>query len=145
MMRIIDLHCDTLYKLSAHNIPLNDPSNEVRLNNDPQTRKLQCYAIWLPDDLSGEQAEKLFFKAYDDLRASCSDLNITLLQPHDDIREAFFENTNTAFFTVENSSALNGRLDNVSRFASLGVRMMTLTWNAHNPIGAVADGIVRVP
>lgn len=138
MIRIIDLHCDTLYKLSAHNIPLNDPSNEVRIIDEPDSCKLQCYAIWLPDDLSEEQAERLFLKASDDLRTSCNELNIGLLQPGNDVREAFFGNSNTAYFTVENSSALNGKLDNVNRFAELGVRMMTLTWNASNAVG---DGV----
>lgn len=137
-MRVIDLHCDTLYKLSAQQIPLNDPSNEVQIVEQPEYHKLQCYAIWLPDDLTSEQAERLFFKAAEDLRASCQTHSITLLRPGEPIREPFLGQPNTAYFTVENSAALNRKLDNVRRFASLGVRMMTLTWNAANAVG---DGV----
>lgn len=137
-MRVIDLHCDTLYKKSALGIPLDCTSNEVRINADENSRKLQCYAIWLPDSLSGDEAEALFFKAHGDLLSECQRLGINLIKPNDDIRKAFQDNVNTAYFTVENSLALNGKPENVKRFADCGVRMMTLTWNASNAVG---DGV----
>ena len=51
------------------------------------------------------------------------------------IKEQFEKNQNSAVLTVENSTALNSKLENVKKFASLGVKMMTLTWNAENPVG----------
>ena len=47
----------------------------------------------------------------------------------------FFKNKNTAYFTVENSLALNGKIENVKKFADSGVKMMTLTWNDSNDVG----------
>ena len=49
---------------------------------------------------------------------------------------AFSKYRNSAFFTVENGKALNGKIENVKRFAELGVRIMTLTWNEMNEIGS---------
>ena len=57
-MRIADLHCDTLYKNVTENIPLDDKRNEVLFDTAPENRKLQCYAIWLPDIYTGAQAEQ---------------------------------------------------------------------------------------
>lgn len=134
-MRVIDLHCDTLYKKATDNIPLDSMKNECRLCNNMNGSKLQCYAIWLPDDLNGDEAEALFFKAASDLKNECERLDIFLPKRGNKLRQAFLNNRNTAFFTVENSSALNGKLENIKKFASLGVRMMTLTWNAENQTG----------
>lgn len=134
-MRIIDLHCDSLYKAVTENISLSDNSLEVKLISDNNDRKLQCYAIWLPDELSYEDSEKLFDKAYSTLIRECRRQNIKLLNSCDNIEKSFLECSNTAFFTVENAKALNHKLENVKRFSKLGVKMMTLTWNGRNDIG----------
>ncbi len=138
-MRIVDLHCDTLYKLITEHKPLDDGSHEVQLPKDGLRHHLQCYAIWLPDSYAGEQAEQTVLYAARQLEAECSRLHIRLLRQKDAVRQAFEKYRATAFLTIENGLALNGSLGNVARFASLGVRMMTLTWNAHNDIGDGAD------
>lgn len=138
-MRVIDLHCDTLYKKSVENIPLDDIDNECQINKKYGNNKLQCYAIWLPDKLSGDEAEKLFFKAADDFKEECKRLDISIIKPGDSVKEKFLSCKNSAFLTVENSTALNGKAENIIEFSKLGVRMMTLTWNASNPVGDGAD------
>ncbi len=134
-MRVIDLHCDTLYKKTVNNTPLDSRDNECQLCRIKGDRKLQCYAIWLPDSLSGDEAEQLFFKAADDLKRECKRLDISFLKSFKGIKEQFEKNQNSAVLTVENSTALNSKLENVKKFASLGIKMMTLTWNAENPVG----------
>lgn len=138
-MRVVDLHCDTLYKHVTGRVPLDSPKNEVPLPERETDRKLQCYAIWLPDSMTGSQAEQLVVKAAKCLQNECERLHIRLLQQGDAVRDLFFQNKNTAFLTIENGLALNGKAENVSAFSALGVRMMTLTWNAHNAVGDGAD------
>ena len=138
-MRVADLHCDALYKHVTEHIPLDAEENETRLVTEPNGHKLQCYAIWLPDSYSGGQAERTVTEAARCLRSECERLGIRLLRQGEDGKAAFERNANTAYFTVENGSALNGKTENVAVFASLGVRMMTLTWNAANCIGDGAD------
>ena len=135
-MNFFDLHCDTLYKAVTEKSELDNPSYEVKLNNDSKSHRLQCYAIWLPDTLDGNAAEKLFFKSADYMKSECNRLGIELLGIGEFTYNAFSKYRNSAFFTVENGKALNGRIENVKRFAELGVRIMTLTWNEMNEIGS---------
>ena len=77
-MNFFDLHCDTLYKAVTEKSELDNPLYEVKLNNDSESHKLQCYAIWLPDALEGNKAEKLFFKSAEYLKSECNRLGIEL-------------------------------------------------------------------
>ncbi len=138
-MDIIDLHCDTLYRAVTEDKSLDSDEMEVRLNDDPGFRKLQCYAIWIPDDCTGEEAEQLWTEARNRIAKECRVHRIALIKPGERASDAFFQNRNSAFFTVENGKALNGKISNVAKYASEGVRMMTLTWNARNEIG---DGVM---
>lgn len=135
-MNFFDLHCDTLYKVVTEKSELDNPLYEVKLNNDSESHKLQCYAIWLPDALEGNEAEKLFFESAEYLKSECNRLGIELFGIGEFLGNAFSKHRNSAFFTVENGKALNGKIENVKRFAELGVRIMTLTWNDNNEIGS---------
>lgn len=137
-MNFIDLHCDTLYKAVTQKSKLDNPSYEVKLNNNSNFNKLQCYAIWLPDNLESKNAEKLFFESADYLKSECNRLGIKLFDIGEFTDSVFSKFQNSAFFTVENGKALNGKIENVKRFAELGVRIMTLTWNDKNEIGSGA-------
>ncbi len=134
-MHLVDLHCDTLYKAVTQNISLDDNAMEVKCDIPDNSKRLQCYAIWIPDDLSSDYAEKLFFTSSDMLEKECKRLDISLVKQNDKINDVFNDNQSSAIFTVENAKALNGKLENVSIFAKLGIKIMTLTWNASNQIG----------
>ena len=110
-MYLIDLHCDTLYKAVTDNIPLDSDAVEVKMESDKQNHKLQCYAIWLPDDYSGEQAEKIFLKSVQLLKKECNRCKISLIDSKDKINDVFNENKYSACFTVENALALNGKIE----------------------------------
>lgn len=134
-MYLIDLHCDTLYKSVVQNIPLDDESLDIKINGKIKNdNSLFCYAIWSPDDLSQSQAEVLFDKAYKKLLSECTRLNINLIDNQTKIN-SIKENKRNAIFTVENSNVLNGKIENVSKLAKCGVKLMTLTWNNENSCG----------
>ncbi|MCQ2514488.1 MAG: dipeptidase [Ruminococcus sp.] len=136
-MKYIDLHCDTLYKSVTQNIPIDSSDMEVKPVLEGDTR-LQCYAIWLPDDFGGDRAEELFFEASQRIVSECNFSKINLIRSFRNL-EKTLQYGNNAVFTVENGLALNGKIENVRKFSELGVRIMTLTWNAHNHIGDGAD------
>ena len=71
-MDIFDLHCDTLYRAVTEDISLDCPAAEVQLNRDADSRRLQCYAIWIPDSCSGEEAERLFRLLADETVTPCA-------------------------------------------------------------------------
>lgn len=138
-MRVVDLHCDSLYESVTRNIPLDDSSLEVVLDDSHSCRKLQCYAVWIPDGYSPQDAEKLFLSGAERLKEECKRLSVELLKPGNGCKKQFEENSNSAYLTIENSLALGNDPDNVRRFANMGARMMTLTWNAENAVGGGAD------
>lgn len=138
-MNLFDLHCDTLYKAVTNNLPLDDKSMQISQILGEDNKRLQCYAIWIPDDYTPEKAEQTFFSAYQRLTSECKRLNIKLIEQNESISDAFKNNKNSALFTIENSTALNSKIGNVEKFAKLGVRIITLTWNASNAVGDGAD------
>lgn len=139
-MQCIDLHCDTLYKSLTQKLPFDSKKMEMRIEDSGIfDRRLQCCAIWLPDDLSEEEAELMFNRSYLRLKDECERLNLYLLGKNDKPYQAFKNNKTSICFTVENSSALNGKIENVKRFADCGVKIMTLTWNGSNSVGDGAD------
>ena len=131
-MRLIDLHCDTLYKSVTENISLDCEKMEVK----PFVNKgLQCYAIWIPDEYSGDKAEEIFLKSANLLQSETKRLGIRLVGKNDRINDIFKKNDYLACLTLENSLVLNSKLENVKKFADLGVKIMTLTWNGRNSVG----------
>lgn len=138
-MNLLDLHCDTLYKSVTENLPLDDKSMQVSQILGENDKRLQCYAVWIPDVYTPEKAEQTFYSAYQRLTSECTRLNIKLIEQNESIADAFKYNKNSALFTIENSKALNGKIENVKKFAKLGVKIITLTWNALNTVGDGAD------
>lgn len=135
-MRLVDFHCDTLYKCVTQNIDFNDKSLEIQTDDIKNcSNKLQCYAVWLPDEMSCENAERFFFDAQKQLHNECAKYNVKLIKQSDKISDCFFKYTNTAVLTVENASALNKKISNVKKFAECGVKIITLTWNGQNALG----------
>ena len=138
-MNLFDLHCDTLYRAVTENIPLDDKSMQVSQILGGDNKRLQCYAIWIPDEYTPEKAEQIFYSAYQKLTSECKRLNIKLIEQNESISDAFKHNKNSALFTIENSTTLNGKIENIEKFARLGVKIITLTWNASNSVGDGAD------
>lgn len=138
-MHLIDLHCDTLYRAITENLHIDSEKMDLQINYSDRDKTLQCFAIWLPDDYSENKAEETFFNSAKLIVDECNRCGIPLVGKDDKIIDCFNNNRYTACFTVENGSALNGKIENVKRFSELGVRIMTLTWNGRNNIG---DGAI---
>ena len=168
---LIDLHCDTLTALTpedAHLLAatqdparreeavsaLTDRSREVNtldlpgrhfsLSAIPEgVRWCQCCAIFIPDGLRGREAISYYECWRDSFYRQMDALvrRVSLCRSAGDIEDAWEQGKAAAVLTVENGSALAGRLDRVEALARDGVQMMTLTWNGENEIasGNVTD------
>lgn len=143
--RLIDLHCDTLTECYSRGIGLNSGDMpHFALDRLPEGLRLcQMMAVFMPDGYRGQEAEDYFNNVYAVYRRQMDEHQgrITPVEDTARIEEALRNNTLAAVLTVEGGSALAGKLDNVRRLWDLGVRMMTLTWNAANEIagGAATD------
>ena len=62
-MRYFDLHCDTMTECAVKDIPLRENTLHVSLEQVKDWEHyVQCYAVWLPDDLRGEAAWQRFLQ-----------------------------------------------------------------------------------
>lgn len=142
MMNFFDLHCDTLTKALDENKELYENDLHISLKRAAKYGYyIQCFAVWIPDELRGAAAMELFNRAYrklifeqkkhEDVFSICRDVN--------DIENPIkSENKIGAILTVEGGAVLGGRLENVNYLREKGVRIMTLTWNGTCEIG---DGV----
>jgi len=145
---MIDLHCDTLTRdqYAKGRTPgtgtLNDPGFHLALGKmPPDARWVQCFAIFIPDQLRGQDAIDFFdryaayFRAqmaqYQDLAAPCRTAG--------ELAAALAAGKCGAVLTVEGGCVLAGRLERVQAIREAGVRMLTLTWNGANEIGSGHD------
>lgn len=148
----IDLHCDSLMMLlsaDAARGTLNDsPYTSVDFKRMAQGGCMaQCFAIFLPpaelwqapwfhhapmtDEayiaaLHGELTQALALHS-DVAALACSAA---------DIRKNHAQGKLSAVLTMEDGRAVDGKLENLDRFHGLGVRALSLTWNAENCFGA---------
>ena len=144
---VFDLHCDTLTSCGvADSIEdtMNDPRQVVALSTLPKnTRWAQCFAIFIPDEYTGHGADEFYNLHQKNFHRQTEKFShLTLLcRTMDNVETAWNTGKIAAILTVENGSALGGRLSNVEKLARDGVRMMTLTWNGENEIasGNVTD------
>lgn len=140
---LIDLHCDTLtdwkYTSTGNLDTLDDPGRVLSLSNIPKgVHWGQFYAIFIPDELRGQEAIDYFDfnrQSFDRQMAQFSD-RVAPCRTCGDMESAFSENKVAAFLTVENGSALAGELHRVKVLADAGVRAITLVWNGENEIGS---------
>lgn len=135
-MRFFDLHCDTLYKAFTEHKSLIFNDCHVSLKKGEIFDKwIQCCAVWIPDEIRGEDAVQLVENCCEFLQSELSNPKSTAKQI-DNVDDS--EKSNI-MLTLEGGACLGGKLENVERFRKLGARAMTLTWNGSCEIGDGAD------
>jgi len=141
-MKIIDMHCDTIYKIAKEKRQGNQMS--LRQNNlhiDLKKMKqsdylLQNFAVYTPlkrvkDPI--EHAQYLIDTFYLEIEKN-KDL-IDIIYNYQDIENNIKNNKMSAMLTLEEGAVVNNSLAYLRNYYRLGVRMITLTWNYVNGIG----------
>jgi membrane dipeptidase len=134
-MQLFDLHCDTLYKSVVNNKPIDSPDFEFNYSDFKKSPKwIQCMAMWIPDDVSelpeifaNKETIEFFKFGAEKLKSECERLGVH--QITDKPEEKGF------ILTLENSSILNGKIENIDIISNYGVKIATLTWNGSNCVG----------
>lgn len=139
---LIDLHCDTLTACGASDArpnTLDDPKADLSLSNLPRhVHWGQCYAIFIPDALTGNGAEDYYYAHQASFARQVKQFSarVAPCRTAGDMETAWTQGKAAAILTVENGSALGGKLERVDTLSQDGVKMMTLTWNGSNEIGS---------
>ncbi len=136
-MKLFDLHCDTAGECLKQKIPLHSNNFHIDLCKGKNLDKwTQIFAIWIPDELRGEQALEYFRSVYDNFIAEIR-LNsdkIKLCQALSDLEAGDNGQICTALIACEGASpfAFDGGIELAKSYS---VKVITLTWNAENELG----------
>lgn len=135
-MRLFDLHCDTVTECRSSGMSLRE--NTLHLDRERARcfdAWAQVFAIWIPDDVRGEDAWAYFTDHYDFFLSQLSDTSIRFCQSAADLDAAHQAGAPSALLAVEGGAVLGGRLDKLDALYRMGVRLLTLTWNDENELG----------
>ncbi|HHT50611.1 MAG TPA: membrane dipeptidase [Eubacteriaceae bacterium] len=141
-MKIIDLHCDTIYKIyheKKGNLYQNSYSVDIKKlikgNYIGQFFALFIDKEWIKkNNLDIYQHLKELYKVFIH-QIKTNEKYIKLAKNYNDLTNNILENKLSAFLTVEEGGFLQGNLERLDEFYKLGLRLITLTWNYENSIG----------
>ena len=163
---VFDLHCDTADRIAWQTLPedlrracgadfygpgdADDPAGcrelarsrcHVSLEAVGKTPWAQCFACFIPDELSPGQAERFYRHVSTYLEAQarkCADA-VTVVRAAGEIRPLLAAGRMAAIRTIENARLFAADLGLVSRLAEQGVLMASLSWNAEGPLASGCD------
>lgn len=135
-MRLFDLHCDTLTECyrCAESLCCNE--RHVDLKRGGRYRPwYQVFAVFVSDTLRGVAATRYVKRVLDFAHSQEKRLaqQLTLIDRELNVTQG--TDRCGGILAIENGVSLGGKIENVARFAALGVRTITLTWNGSNELG----------
>ncbi len=137
-MDFFDLHCDTLTTALHKSSDLSDKSLAISFPINKKIEKhCQCFAIFCPDVISGEDAFNYYNLSKHFFDAQLKDYFTYFEQAKNssDIDRIVKDKKTAAILTVEGGRVLGGKLERLKYLWNDSVRMMTLTWNGENELG----------
>lgn len=136
-MNLFDLHCDTAGECYNRKQLLFDGNLHINLCKGKSLDKWrQLFAIWIPDELRGKDAENYFENVFLNFRneISLNEPKIKLCKGYSDLEDAVNGNKCAAILTCEGASPFADN-DRIYAAKDYGVKVITLTWNDENEIG----------
>lgn len=137
-MDFFDLHCDTLTSAMQRSVDLTNAHLDISFPvNGEIKRHCQCFAIFCPDTIKGEDAFNYYTMAKHYFLDQLSEYPQFFEQVHTagDIERITKNGKTAAILTVEGGRVLGGKIEHLEKLRADGVKMMTLTWNGENEIG----------
>lgn len=144
-MKLIDLHCDTLWKLTnpdeGGNLMENHCSVSIPYMKKAGT-KAQFFACFTYlEDYKETGGYEGCYRHVQEMTACMEEQieryrdQIALARSYREMRENEESGRISAFLTVEEGGILNGEMERLEALYGKGVRLMTLLWNYENCIG----------
>ncbi len=119
-MKLFDLHSDTITECFKKNKSLSKNDLHISLEKGEYLDEwTQVFAIWMPDEIRGKDAEEYYEKVLSKYREEIK--NAKNVKP---------------ILAVEGGSALAGKLENVEKLYHDGVKIITITWKTDNELGS---------
>ena len=158
-LRVFDLHCDTLVSLFNTGEPnqfvfddftqqteLEMPASRSLNQNDLQVSLqrmqtidwCQCFAVFIPEQFSGELAWHFYRqikRSFDRQLLDHADRMAQVINATD-IEEVLAARQCAALLTIEGAAFLQNSLDHIDDLAADHVKMLALTWNNQNALAS---------
>ncbi len=137
-MDFFDLHCDTITTAMHQSVDLDCDYLDISFpKNEEIKRHCQCFAIFCPDVISGEDAFNYYTmsKHFFENQLSKFPEFFSQAKTIGDVDRITETAKTAAILTVEGGRVLGGKIERLEKLYNDGVRMMTLTWNGENEIG----------
>ncbi len=137
-MRLFDMHCDTLSVCYKSGVSLCNNEYHIDLRRGRQYEPwCQVFAAFIPDTLRGREALRycrrlLGFAAEQEKRFP---QQLSFVRDRVQLAAAVNSGRCGGLLAVEGGAALAGSIKHIQTLASLGVRILTLTWNGDNELG----------
>lgn len=142
-MGLIDLHCDTAWKIFHSNKEGNLLENSYHVDIKKLQRAnsiAQFFALFIDQEeylkrrvTPFEHCNDMFDCFYKELIRNKEYIN--LARNYDELVKNKEEGKISAFLTIEGAEPIENKISNINYFYRLGVRLITLTWNYENQIG----------
>ena len=137
-MQIIDLHCDTiLHLVDQPQLRLFDNNLSIDIKKLKRGNSIaQFFALYI--DLAEQKNPlqrclSMVDLFYREIQENHKDIALALNAEELSLNQK--AGKISAFLTIEEGAAIQGRLENLRNFYRLGVRLLTLTWNYPNEMG----------
>jgi membrane dipeptidase len=163
--RVFDLHCDTLDRLAWPALPddlrlgqasyaPSDPdarsgvvsdfatsSGHLSLERMARLHWCQCLAVYVPDALDPTQSARFFETVAGTLQTHLerSGELLGIARTPREIEDVLASGKTCGILTIENGKLLAANEGMFDEIEQAGVAMVTLTWNAENPLGSGHD------
>lgn len=143
-MRLIDMHCDTIYELMKHSDE-NLKENSLCINIDRMKQAestAQFFACFVNMKtfegrdswtMAYNTALEMIARGKKEFAANANDISLAL--GFDDLCRNEQEGKISAFLTIEEGGILENDMSRLERLYQEGIRLITLTWNHENSIG----------
>ncbi len=135
----IDLHCDTITLCASKDAELRHNNMHIALDRvTPGSKWGQMFAIFMPDNLRGEDAVRFYDRSLAFYRQQIAKNSqwIESVTNARQLHETFSRGKFAAILTVEGASVLAGKIERVDQLYRDGVKVMTLTWNGANELAS---------
>ena len=134
---VADGHCDTAYELLRRNEPLRRNSGHISLEQaEKLPRYWQFFAFWTELPPAGVSEAAWFRQMYQNLTAQLEQNRdcVRLCTTGAEVRQAWERGKLVASFSMEGTGAIASEPARLEELYQLGIRMISLTWNAANPL-----------
>lgn len=137
-MNFFDLHCDTLTACYQQKTSLlqNDGQLDLQRGIEVCEKWVQTFAVFVPDELRGEEAWDYYRAVYAYLHQQIDDAKGLLT-----LKGSPSAGKCRALLSIEGGAVLGGKLSRIAQLAEDGVSIFGITWNGANELsGGIATG-----